>query len=107
MNLQILDSSKMKEFAHDNFRFAENGGKFSKRVENSVGKGEIAQFEQFLCFPQCFQKDLQCRQVENKSLFGKGLNQDSTQQILNAVKYPVYFTSPELNELSIKATLGF
>ena len=24
-------------------------------VENIVGKGEIARFEQFLLFPQCFQ----------------------------------------------------
>ena len=30
--------------------------KFSKRVENTVGKGEIAHYEQFLLFPQCFQK---------------------------------------------------
>ena len=30
--------------------------KLSKRVENSVGKGEIACYEQFLLFPQCFQK---------------------------------------------------
>ena len=26
------------------------------RVENIVGKGEIARYEQFLLFPQCFQK---------------------------------------------------
>ena len=31
-------------------------GKLSKRVENTVGKGEIARYEQFLLFPQCFQK---------------------------------------------------
>ena len=28
----------------------------SDRVENNVGKGEIARYEQFLLFPQCFQK---------------------------------------------------
>ena len=28
----------------------------SNGVENSVGKGEIAHYEQFLLFPQCFQK---------------------------------------------------
>ena len=39
---QILDSSKLKEFADDNFKFDENGRKLSKRVENIVGKGEIA-----------------------------------------------------------------
>ena len=30
--------------------------KFSKQVENTVGEGEIAHYEQFLFFPQCFQK---------------------------------------------------
>ena len=30
--------------------------KFSKWVENTVCKGEIARYEQFLLFPQCFQK---------------------------------------------------
>ena len=29
---------------------------FSIRVENTVGKGEIACYEQFLLFSQCFQK---------------------------------------------------
>ena len=28
----------------------------SKRVENTVGKGEIARYAQFLLFPHCFQK---------------------------------------------------
>ena len=28
----------------------------SKQVENTVGKGEIACYELFLLFPQCFQK---------------------------------------------------
>ena len=37
-----LDSSKLKGFADDNFKPGENGRKFSKRVENTVEKGEIA-----------------------------------------------------------------
>ena len=53
---KILDSSKLKEFADGNFKFVENGRKLSKRVENTVGKGEIARNEQFLLFPLCFQK---------------------------------------------------
>ena len=53
---QILDSSKLKEFAVDNFKFDENARKLSKQVENTVGKGEIARYEQFLLFQQCFQK---------------------------------------------------
>ena len=47
---------KLKDFADDNFKFDENGRKLSKRIENTVGKGEIARYEQFLLFPQCFQK---------------------------------------------------
>ena len=31
-------------------------GSSPKRVENTVGKGEIARYEQCLLFPQCFQK---------------------------------------------------
>ena len=53
---KILDRSKLKKFADDNFKFDENSRKFSKRVENTVGKREIAHYEQFLLFPQCFQK---------------------------------------------------
>ena len=51
-----LDSSKVTEFADDNFKFEENERKLSKQAENTVGKGEIARYEQFLLFPQCFQK---------------------------------------------------
>ena len=53
---QILDSSKLKEFADDNFELNESGRKVSKWIENTVGKGEIGHNEPFLLFPQCFQK---------------------------------------------------
>ena len=51
-----LDSAKPKQFADDNFKFVKNCEKFSKRIENTVGRGEIAHYEQFLLFPQCLQK---------------------------------------------------
>ena len=35
--------------------FDGNGGKFSKKVENTVEKGEIACYEKFLLFQQCVQ----------------------------------------------------
>ena len=53
---EILDSSKLKECADDNFNFNENGNKVYKCVENTVRKGEIACFKEFLLFSQCFQK---------------------------------------------------
>ena len=52
----MLDSSKLKEFADDNFIFDENGERLFRKEENTVGKGEIARYEQFLFFPQFFQK---------------------------------------------------
>ena len=51
---QILYSSKLKGFADD--EFCKTGRKLSKQVENTVGKGVIAHYQQFLFFPQCFQK---------------------------------------------------
>ena len=46
----------MREIADDIFKLDENRRKLSKRAENTVGKGEIAHYEQFLLFPQCFQE---------------------------------------------------
>ena len=53
---QILDWSKLKQSTDDNIQLYENSQKFSKWIENTVGKGEIARYKQFLLFPQCFQK---------------------------------------------------
>ena len=36
------DSSKVKGFADNHFRFNENGRKFSKWIEDTVRKGDIA-----------------------------------------------------------------
>ena len=36
------------------FKVYENGRNVSKMVYNTVGKGEIACYEQFLLFSQCF-----------------------------------------------------
>ena len=46
----------MNEFADDSFNINENGRKLSKPIENTVGKWEITCYEQFLLFPQGFQK---------------------------------------------------
>ena len=64
---QILDSSKMKEFAEENFKFDENGRQFLKQVENAVGKGEIACYEQFLLY-LVFSKDMHCKHVTRPCL---------------------------------------
>ena len=53
-------------------RFDKNGGKFSRMVENTIGNGEIARYEQSLLFSQCFQKTV-LQTSKNKGLTGKGL----------------------------------
>ena len=74
----MLDSSKLKESADDNFNSLPNDkildqSKFKafadkklittqklkfvyERLESIVGKGENAGYQHFLLFPQCFQK---------------------------------------------------
>ena len=47
----MLDSSKLRDFADDNSKFDENDRKFSKRVENTAEKGEIARYKRILLFP--------------------------------------------------------
>ena len=37
-----FQTSKPREFSDDNVKFDENGGEFSERMKNTVGKGEIA-----------------------------------------------------------------
>ena len=67
---QVLDSSKQKEFADDNIKFDENGRKFSRQVENTVGRGEIARYEQFLLITPNGEPDKQnlLHSIEEKSL---------------------------------------
>ena len=46
----------MKEFADEKLEYDENGRKFSKWAENTVGNEEIAHYTQFFLLPQCFRK---------------------------------------------------
>ena len=69
-NLRLFQT---EEFADDNFNFDENGRKFSKQIENTVGKGEIARYKQFLLFPQCFQRHV-LQTCKIQGLFGKELS---------------------------------
>ena len=64
----ILDTSRLKKFADDNFKFDENGRKFSKMVENTVGKVT----SNFSLFHGVF-KRLVLQTSKNQGLFGKGI----------------------------------
>ena len=37
-------------------KYGQMGIQLPDKVENFVGKGSVARYEQFLLFPQCFQK---------------------------------------------------
>ena len=54
------------------FQIDENGRTFSEQVENSVRKGEIARYEQFLLFPQCSQKTCTADTLKPGLVLGKG-----------------------------------
>ena len=57
------------------------GEKFSKRVENAVGKGEIACYKQFLLFP-VFSKDLYCWHVKTRACLRTFLQNNNAIQLV-------------------------
>ena len=70
----------MKELADNNFIFDINGRKFSEGEENTAGKGEIARYEQFLLFPQCFQKTCTA-DTQKPGLVWERVNNDNHQRV--------------------------
>ena len=52
---KISDWSKLKAFA-DKLNVTQNVKVVFHRIDNIVGKEEIAGYQHFLLFPQCFQK---------------------------------------------------
>ena len=55
-NDKILDCSKFKSFADDKINVNEQLKFCLGGVENIMGKGENADYQHFLLFPQCSQK---------------------------------------------------
>ena len=84
-------------FADDNFRFDESGRQLSKWVENTVGKGEIARYEQFLLFPQCFQKPYFLGASKGVVMW-EWVNISQNKALQNEkMLVTSFFSSPELN----------
>ena len=73
---QDLDSSKLKELADNNFRCDENGRKFSKRVENTVGKRRNCSIRAISPFSHSVFKRPVLQTSENQGLFGRGLKEN-------------------------------
>ena len=68
---KILDRSKLKQSADNNFRFDENSRKFSKRVENT-GKRRNRWLRAISPFPTVFSKGLFPRAVKRCHCVGMG-----------------------------------
>ena len=69
----LPDSSKLKEFADDNFKFDENGRKLSKQVEKIVEKEKLLVTSNFSCTNSVF-KRLVSQERQKVLLCGNGLN---------------------------------
>ena len=61
-----LCEGSLTHYQMTNFRLfqTKNGRKFFKLIENTLGKGEIAHYEQFFSFPTVFSTDLFLRGVK-------------------------------------------
>ena len=71
-----FSTSKLKEFAEDNFKLDENGRKLSERVENTVGKEKLLVTSNFSYSNSVFKRHVsQGRQ--KVSLCGNGLKKTS------------------------------
>ena len=77
---KILNWSKLKEFADNNFSFDKIGRKFSNRVENT-GKRRNCWLRAISPFPTEFFKRLVLQTHKNKGLFWKRLNCLSLQKL--------------------------
>ena len=96
------DNFRLREFA-DDLNFMKMEGSCPKRVENTVGKGEIAHHEQFLLFP-VFSKDFYCRHVKTRACLGKS----KLMPLINEVKLEQYIAVliPRMNTLPIAQLLN-
>ena len=62
-HMPILGSSNSEANKNMISKIWTNSVQLFERIENIIGKGEIAPYERFLLFPQCFQK-LSCSWVK-------------------------------------------
>ena len=91
-NNKILDQSKLKAFADDKINSTEKSKLVLRRVENFVGKGENAEYQHFLLFPQCFQKPSHSRSLKVGTVWSR----------VNPI--PLNCSIPSFNNLDKKKT---
>ena len=62
---KIPDWSKLKAFTDDKLKVAKIIISAFDSLENIAGKGENAEYQHFLLFPQCFKKGLCGKELNN------------------------------------------
>ena len=72
---KILDSAKLNAFADGKINAAQKDVSVSDGIVNLEGKGENAGYQQFLLFPQCFQRLLHQDSLD-RGLHDKGISAD-------------------------------
>ena len=75
-NDSFLNWSKLKVIADDKINVAQKMKPVSGRIENIVGKGENAGYQQFLLFPLCLSNGFFFKVVNKLGLCGKRLNNE-------------------------------
>ena len=75
---QVIDSSKLKEFADNNLKLDENGRKLSKQIENTAGERRNCSLRAISPIPTVFSKDLYCRHVKTRAYLDKVKTQHNT-----------------------------
>ena len=68
---QVLDSSKLKEFADDNFKYDENGRMFIQMGRKHFGKRRKCLLQAISPLPTEFSKDMNCRPMRTTACLGE------------------------------------
>ena len=69
---QILDPTKQTDFVDDNFKFDENGRKFSERAEHTVGTRQNCSLRAISPSPTVFSVDLYYKHIKTRDCLEKG-----------------------------------
>ena len=69
---QILDASKVKEFADGNLKFNVKGRKVLQMGRKHCGKRRNCSLRAISPYPTVFSKDLYCRDVKHRTFLEKG-----------------------------------
>ena len=92
INFKLFQTERV---ADNNYKFDDHGRKFSRRVENTVGKTKLLFMNNFSFFHSVFSRRV-LQTHENKGLFGKGLTLYLVVQTCNDLDSQLFTTQSRL-----------